>query len=78
MDGNGVMHGIFILRLHFSFSVQQLFWLSVRTCHFRSVTLPRNSKVQAVMDLLIAANFSKADEVRALIDDLGLMFVGED
>ena len=30
------------------------------------------------MDLLIAANFSKADEVRALIDDLGLMFVGED
>jgi len=29
------------------------------------------------MELFIAANFSKADEVRALIDDLGLMFVGE-
>ena len=30
------------------------------------------------MGLLIAAYFSKADEVRALIDDLGLMFVGEE
>lgn len=30
------------------------------------------------MELFIAANFSKADEVRALIDDLGLMIVGEE
>lgn len=29
------------------------------------------------MELFIAANISKADEVMALIDDLGLMFVGE-
>ena len=30
------------------------------------------------MELFIAANFSKADEVRALIEDLGLTFVGEE
>lgn len=30
------------------------------------------------MELFIAANFSKADEVRALIDDLGLTIVGEE
>ena len=30
------------------------------------------------MELFIAANFSKADEVRALIDDLGLTFIGEE
>lgn len=30
------------------------------------------------MELFIAANFSKSDEVRALIDDLGLMIVGEE
>ena len=29
------------------------------------------------MELFITANFSNADEVRALIDDLGLTFVGE-
>lgn len=29
------------------------------------------------MDLFINANFSNADEVRALIEDLGLTFTGE-
>ena len=30
------------------------------------------------MDLFIASNFSRADEVRALIDDLGLTYIGEE
>ena len=29
------------------------------------------------MELFIAANFSKADEVKALIEDLGLMIVDD-
>lgn len=31
-----------------------------------------------MLDSFIAAHFSKADEVSALIDDLGLTFIGEE
>ena len=30
-----------------------------------------------MMDSFISANFSNTDEVRALIDDLGLTFIGD-
>lgn len=35
-------------------------------------------KVQAMFDLFISSHFNRADEVRALIEDLDLDFIGED